>query len=71
MVAYPTCFGRERRKTRLLEQEKSLLKASARNYQQTEWNGNLQEQGERNAGMREHREPHEIAAEPVGSELQA
>ncbi|MCJ1348969.1 hypothetical protein MMC31_007202, partial [Peltigera leucophlebia] len=70
-LATLVCFGRERRKTRLLEQEKSLLRGSARNYQQAKWNGNPQEQGERNTGMRENRAPREIAAEPVGSELQA
>lgn len=65
------CFGRERRKTRLLEQEKSLLTGSATDYQQGEWNGNPQEQGERYAGMKENRATHEIAGKPVGSELQA
>lgn len=65
------CFGRERRKTRLLEQEKSHLGGSAREYQHAKWSGNPQELGGKSAELRENRAPHEIAAKPLTYELQA
>lgn len=64
-------FGRERRKTRLLEQEKSQLRGAARDYQHLNGSGNSDGFRQGIAELVENRAVCEMTGEPLPHELQS